>query len=96
MAHAGRVLLKDIARRLSDYCEREDILSEEQCGVRPERLTVNVMLVVRRLRELARRKDTPLFMCFVDLTKAYDSVDRTLLSAVLGLSGGPPIPGGHS
>ena len=33
VAHAGKVLLKVIAGRLSDYCERENILPEEQCGV---------------------------------------------------------------
>ena len=29
VAHAGKVLLKVIAGRLSDYCERENILPEE-------------------------------------------------------------------
>ena len=77
-AHAGKVLLKVIAGRLSDYWERGGILPEEQCGFRPYRSTVDMVFVVRRLQELAR-KDTPMFMCFVDLTKAYDSVDRTLL-----------------
>ena len=47
------------------------------------------MFVVRRLQELVR-KDTPLFMCFTDLTKAYDSVDRTLLWTVLARFGIPP------
>ena len=79
VAHAGKVLLKVIAGHLSDYCEREGILPEEQhCGFRPHRSTVNMMFVVRRLQGRARKKDTPLFMCFIDLTKAYDSVDRTL------------------
>ena len=32
VAHAGTVLLKVIAGRLSDYCEREIILPEKQCG----------------------------------------------------------------
>ena len=82
VAHAGKVLLKVIAGRLSDYCEREGILPEEQCGFRPHRSTVDMMFVVRRLQELARKKDTPLFMCFIDLTKAYDSVDRTPLWTV--------------
>ena len=36
------------------------------------------MFVVRCLQELAR-KNASLFMCFIDLTKACDSVDRTLL-----------------
>ena len=46
--------------------------------------------VVRRLQELVRKKDTPLFMRFIDLTKAYDSVDRTLMWTVLARFGIPP------
>ena len=38
-----------------------------------------VFYVVRWVQELAREKDLPLFMCFIDLQKAYDSVDRSLL-----------------
>ena len=58
VAHTGKVLLKVITGRLSDYCEREDILPKEQCGFRPHRSTVDMMLVVRCLQELARKKDT--------------------------------------
>ena len=49
-----------------------------------------MMFVVRRLQELARKKDTPPFMCVIDLPKAYDSVDRTLLWTALGRFGVPP------
>ena len=90
VAHAGKVLLKVIANRLSNYCERADILPEEQCGFRPQRSTIDMIFVVRRLHQLARKKSTPLYMCFVDLTKSYDSVDRTLLWAVLARFGVPP------
>ena len=76
VAHARQVLFKVIAGRLSDYCERENILPEEQqCGFRPQSSTVDTMFVVPRLQELARKKVTPLYLCFMDLTKAYDSVD---------------------
>ena len=90
VAHAGKVLLKVIAGRLGDCCERENILPEEQCGFRSQRSTVDMMFVVRRLQELTRKKDTPLYMCFIDLTEAYDSVDRTLLWDVLARFGVPP------
>ena len=43
VAHAGKVLLKVIAGRLSDYCKRENILSEGQFGLRPQRLTVDMI-----------------------------------------------------
>ena len=59
VAHAGKILLKIIARRLSDYCERLGILPEEQSGFRPNRSTTDMMFVIRRLQELARKKKNP-------------------------------------
>ena len=47
------------------------------------------MFVIRRLQELARKKQIPLYVCFIDLTKAYDSVDRTLLWTILARFGVP-------
>ena len=61
VAHAGKILLKIIARRLSEYCERVGILPEEQSGLRPNRSTTDVMLVIRRLQELAWQKRIPLY-----------------------------------
>ena len=87
VAHAGKILLKTIARRLSEYRERVGILPEEQSGFRPNRSTADVMLVICRLQELARKKKIPPYVGFIDLTKAYDSVDRTLLWTVLARFG---------
>ena len=89
VAHADKVL-KVIANRLSNYCEREDILLAEQCGFRPQRSTIDMIFMIPRLHQLARKKSTSCHMCFVDLTKAYDSVDRTLLWTVLARFGVPP------
>ena len=91
VAHAGKILLKIIARRLSEYCERVGILPEEQSAFRLNRSTTDIMFVIRRLQELARKKRIPLYVCFIDLTKAYDSVDRTLLWTVLARFGLPQI-----
>ena len=91
VAHAGKILLKIIARRLSEYCERVGILPEEQSGFRPNRSTTDMMLVIRRFQELVRKKRIPLYVCFIDLTKAYDSDDRTLLWTVLARFGVPQI-----
>ena len=91
VAHAGKILLKIIARRLSEYCERVGILPEEQSGFRPNRSTTDMMFVIRRLQELARKKRIPLYVCFIDLTGAYDSVDRTLLWTLLARFGVPQI-----
>ena len=83
VSHAGKVLLKVVARRLSAYCETKGLLPEEQCGFRPNRSTTDMMFVVHRLQEIGRKAGVSLFMCFIDLQKAYDTVDRTVDSWVV-------------
>ena len=75
VAHSGKLLLKMVASRLSNYCEAKGILPEEQCGFRPARSTVDMLLVVRRLQELGRARKIPLYICLIDHQKAHDSVD---------------------
>ena len=90
VAHAGKVLLKTEANRLGDFCEETGILPEELCVFRPQRSTTHMMFVVRRLQELGRTSNTSLQICFIDLPKAYDSVDRVLLWEVLARFRVPP------
>ena len=71
--------MKIVVNHLSDFCEAQQILPEEQYGFRPARFTIDVLFVVRRLQGLGRQRKIPLYVCFVDLQKAYDSVDRELL-----------------
>ena len=87
VAHASEILLKIIC--LSEYCERVGILPEEHSGFRPNHFTTDMMFVIRRLQELVRKKRIPLYVCFIDFAKAYDSVVRTLLWTVLARFGVP-------
>ena len=82
-------MLKMVASRLSNYCEAKRIRPEEQCGFRAARSIIDMPFVVRRLQELGRASKIPLYMCFIDLQKAYDSVDRELLWVVLARFGVP-------
>ena len=90
VAHAGKVLLKVVANRLGGFCEEAWIFPEEHCIFRPQRSATAMMFVVRRLQELGRTSNTYLEICFIDLAKAYDSVDRVLLWEVLARFGVPP------
>ena len=90
VSHAGKALLKVVSKRHSYYCEVKGLLPEEQCGFRPDRSTTDMMFMVRWLQEIGRKAGVSLFMCFIDLQKAYDTVDRTLLWLVLIRIGVPP------
>ena len=79
VSNAGKVLLKVVARRLSAYCEAKGLLPEEQGGFRPDHSTTDMVFVVRRLQEAGRKAAVSLHVCFIDLQKAYSTVDRTLL-----------------
>ena len=47
------------------------------------------MFVIRRLQKFAQKKQIPLYVSFIDLTNADDSVDQTLLWTVLARFGVP-------
>ena len=63
VAHAGKVLLEIVAKRLGDYCEAKRLLPEEQCGFRPRRSTLDMMFAVRRLQELGRKAHVTALEC---------------------------------
>ena len=53
-------------------------LLEQQCGFRSGRSCNDAIFSMRLLHEHAVRKKAPIFTAFIDLAKAYDSVDRGL------------------
>ena len=82
-AHARKILLKFLANRHSDFCEKAGILPDKQCGFLPQSSTTDMTLVVRRPQELGRKSNTSLNICFIDLANVYNSVGRVQLWEVL-------------
>ena len=54
-----------------------------QCGFRSGRGTVDMIFALRQVQEKAREQNTDLYMVFIDLTKAFDTVNREALWKVL-------------
>lgn len=54
-------------------------LLEEQVGFRSNRSTIDQIFILNVIIEKSRNIKKSLFMVFIDIMKAYDSVDRTLL-----------------
>lgn len=86
---AGKVLARIMLMRLLE-CVAEDVLPESQCGFRRQRSTVDMIFVARQLQEKCREQNRDLFVVFIDLTKAFDTVQRPMLWSVLEKFGCPP------
>ena len=74
----GKVFARIIQNRLQAIAE--DILPESQCGFRRGRGCTDMVFVAR---QLVREHNDTLYILFVDLKKAYDSVPRPALWNVL-------------
>ena len=57
-------------------------LLEAQSGFRSHRSTIDQIFTLKTIMEKRREYNKPLFMCFIDISKAYDSVNRNLLRKV--------------
>ncbi|KAF2896729.1 hypothetical protein ILUMI_09445 [Ignelater luminosus] len=54
----------------------EPQLKEEQCGFRKGRGTYDLIFKIRQLIEKLLERDIRIYVCFVDLTKAFESISR--------------------
>ncbi|KAL6464878.1 hypothetical protein MHYP_G00271950 [Metynnis hypsauchen] len=82
LAVAGKVLAKVMLQRLINNIT-ESMLPESQCGFRKSRSTVDMIFTARLLQEKCREQHRDMFMAFVDLSKAFDTVNRDLLWDIL-------------
>ena len=84
----GKVFARVLLERLRILAER--IYPESQCGFRADRSTIDMIFSVRQLQERCREQQMPLYIAFIDLTKAFDLVSRDGLFALLPRVGCPP------
>ena len=79
---SGKVLARVLLARLKRHIV-DDVCPESQCGFRGERGTIDMIFVSRQLQEKCREQHRNLCMAFIDLTKAFDTVNRNMLWCVL-------------
>ena len=85
----GKVLARLLLNRLHDkICSA--VLPESQSGFRPGRGTTDMVFSARQVQEKCIEQHVPLYQVFVDLTKAFDTVNREALWVVLCKAGCPP------
>ena len=83
----GKLYAKIIQQRLQLVAER--VLPDSQCGFRSGRGCVDMIFCARQLVEKVIEHNTRIFMLFIDLWKAYDSIPHDALWHVLQKFGIP-------
>jgi hypothetical protein len=92
ISHTGKLMERMIQSRLEELIKRyPEMIPDAQSGFERRRSTMDAILTAVRLAEMALEQGITIYQCYVDLTKAYDTVQRPLLWEVLKRYGVPEI-----
>nr|VZI47501.1 unnamed protein product [Spirometra erinaceieuropaei] len=69
------IFARILFNRLNNHLE-QGLLPERQCGFRHHRGTTDMIFAARQLQEKCQEMRTHLYSTFVDLTEAFDTVNR--------------------
>ena len=87
---AGKIFARVLLARFNKFIASK-VLPESQCGFRADRSTSDMIFVCRQLLEKSREQQMPISIAFIDLQKAFDTVNREMLLGVLKKFGCPPV-----
>ena len=84
---ASKVLTRVILARVKDSIDRK--LRQNQAGFRPDRSCTDQTATLRIIVEQSVEWNSPLYLCFIDFMKAFDSLDREVMWQLLKHYGVP-------
>ncbi|BHF85193.1 hypothetical protein SprV_1002835600 [Sparganum proliferum] len=85
---AGKIFARILLNRLNNHLE-QSLLPESQCGFRRHHETTDMIFAARQLQEKCQEMRTHLYSTFVDLTKAFDTLNREGLWKIMQKFGFP-------
>ena len=88
MSIPSKLLSIIILQRLQQKLDQH--LRDEQHGFRPGRSCADLIFTLRMLVDDSKEWNKKLYLLFIDLEKAFDSVDREILWKILKYYGIPP------
>ena len=75
----SKLICKILFNRLDKYLEDNSIIGSEQIGFRKHCRTTDHILTLKTLIDKAFKASSSLYACFVDLSKAFDTINRQTL-----------------
>ena len=75
LEHAMKIVERVLEKRIRALIN----LNRMQFGFMPGKGTMDAIFIVRRMQEEYQKKEKKLYMCFVDLEKAFDRVPRKVM-----------------
>ena len=82
---AGKILAKILLNRLNAHLNKAGLIPESQCRFRKDRGTIEMIFTARQLQEKCQEQNVDIYMSFVDLTKAFDTVNRDGLWKIMAM-----------
>jgi hypothetical protein len=74
-----KIYVSVINNRVSEWCESNDKLANEQYGFRKKRSTIDHVLNITNIIQTRKCLKLPTFCAFIDFKKAYDCINRSIL-----------------
>ena len=79
LEHTMKIVERVIEKRIRELVKVDDM----QFGFMPGKGTTDALFILRRMQEEFRGREKKLYMCFVDLEKAFDRVPRKVMEWAL-------------
>ena len=79
LEHAMKIVERVLEKRIRELVKADDM----QFGFMPGKGTTDALFILRRMQEEFRGREKKLYMCFVDLEKAFDRVPRKVMKWAL-------------
>ena len=73
--------------RLLEWAESNMKINDSQFGFRKNRRTTDALYIILTTSLIANKNKTPIYLTFVDLAKAFDSINHNLLWLKLSAMG---------
>jgi hypothetical protein len=76
----AKLFVMILEKRLSEWVEQHGLRAKGQVRCRKDYRTTDQLFILRTLIEQSKAKKKPLYCCFVDFKKAFDTVSREVLA----------------